>query len=230
MGTRAANRAIATYLLQTAGIDEPVAQIVTNVMRVDTPEQILAVTYDQLLTGERIAIGDAVDILRLQNFLKALRKDAESLPSTLEEWRERITSTAFAEFFSTGDARDPNTPAIMPVGHISESVKKLPTINIKVGDYPTCTGRHDDWYSFKAKFSALTRLHGNSDVIEFFDSADSTVSVVTHDKKRRDDAEYDTRVRSVYAILEIRTSDGTCLLYTSPSPRDGLLSRMPSSA
>ena len=26
------------------------------------------------------------------------------------------------------------------------------------------------------------------------------------------------------------TFDGTCLLYTSPSPRDGLLSRMPSSA
>ena len=25
-------------------------------------------------------------------------------------------------------------------------------------------------------------------------------------------------------------SDGICLLYTSPSPRDGLLSRMPSSA
>ena len=25
-------------------------------------------------------------------------------------------------------------------------------------------------------------------------------------------------------------SDATCLLYTSPSPRDGLLSRMPSSA
>ena len=25
-------------------------------------------------------------------------------------------------------------------------------------------------------------------------------------------------------------TDGTCLLYTSPSPRDGLLSRMPSSA
>ena len=29
---------------------------------------------------------------------------------------------------------------------------------------------------------------------------------------------------------ELETSDGTCLLYTSPSPRDGLLSRMPSSA
>ena len=31
------------------------------------------------------------------------------------------------------------------------------------------------------------------------------------------------------AIQEANTSD-TCLLYTSPSPRDGLLSRMPSSA
>ena len=27
-----------------------------------------------------------------------------------------------------------------------------------------------------------------------------------------------------------KTSPNTCLLYTSPSPRDGLLSRMPSSA
>src|SRR5664279_2979791 len=30
--------------------------------------------------------------------------------------------------------------------------------------------------------------------------------------------------------LELVAMGGTCLLYTSPSPRDGLLSRMPSSA
>ncbi len=30
--------------------------------------------------------------------------------------------------------------------------------------------------------------------------------------------------------LYLETFDHTCLLYTSPSPRDGLLSRMPSSA
>ena len=29
---------------------------------------------------------------------------------------------------------------------------------------------------------------------------------------------------------EVCRQKGTCLLYTSPSPRDGLLSRMPSSA
>ena len=30
--------------------------------------------------------------------------------------------------------------------------------------------------------------------------------------------------------IEMNTTLGICLLYTSPSPRDGLLSRMPSSA
>ena len=33
-----------------------------------------------------------------------------------------------------------------------------------------------------------------------------------------------------YAMGESEKRIGTCLLYTSPSPRDGLLSRMPSSA
>ena len=32
------------------------------------------------------------------------------------------------------------------------------------------------------------------------------------------------------SALELRALARTCLLYTSPSPRDGLLSRMPSSA
>ena len=33
-----------------------------------------------------------------------------------------------------------------------------------------------------------------------------------------------------YVKTNIGTNDNACLLYTSPSPRDGLLSRMPSSA
>ena len=41
--------------------------------------------------------------------------------------------------------------------------------------------------------------------------------------------------QAIPAVLEGRdlmasAQTGTCLLYTSPSPRDGLLSRMPSSA
>ena len=34
----------------------------------------------------------------------------------------------------------------------------------------------------------------------------------------------------VKELEQLREMRGSCLLYTSPSPRDGLLSRMPSSA
>ena len=34
----------------------------------------------------------------------------------------------------------------------------------------------------------------------------------------------------VDVVVGLRPDSSTCLLYTSPSPRDGLLSRMPSSA
>ena len=37
-------------------------------------------------------------------------------------------------------------------------------------------------------------------------------------------------LQDVLFHLPFRYQDRTCLLYTSPSPRDGLLSRMPSSA
>ena len=32
------------------------------------------------------------------------------------------------------------------------------------------------------------------------------------------------------SVQDVKEEDYSCLLYTSPSPRDGLLSRMPSSA
>ena len=37
-------------------------------------------------------------------------------------------------------------------------------------------------------------------------------------------------VNFLLALIELFSLGVTCLLYTSPSPRDGLLSRMPSSA
>ena len=40
----------------------------------------------------------------------------------------------------------------------------------------------------------------------------------------------DTTQEKFFALASEKNEDGNCLLYTSPSPRDGLLSRMPSSA
>ena len=45
--------------------------------------------------------------------------------------------------------------------------------------------------------------------------------------------EYSIKVRGhlfIWGYKRLMETTGTCLLYTSPSPRDGLLSRMPSSA
>ena len=54
------------------------------------------------------------------------------------------------------------------------------------------------------------------------------LAVEAHELSRRE-VKNATEIDGV--ISDVRTEDGiTCLLYTSPSPRDGLLSRMPSSA
>ena len=41
---------------------------------------------------------------------------------------------------------------------------------------------------------------------------------------------YEPATGEIYGQLKDSNANDICLLYTSPSPRDGLLSRMPSSA
>ena len=47
-------------------------------------------------------------------------------------------------------------------------------------------------------------------------------------KNKKTNEVYDKTM--TYDELQLYVKDKDCLLYTSPSPRDGLLSRMPSSA
>ena len=128
MATRAANRAIATYLFQTAGLDEATINIVIGGLKIDTPKRILSITSEQLLTGKKISVGDAVDILRLQRFINLTLQDVSGPPSSLDEWKEKITSTAFEEFETTRIVAEPSTPANMPVSRTHATETKLPTI------------------------------------------------------------------------------------------------------
>ena len=67
--------------------------------------------------------------------------------------------------------------------------------------------------------------------IEFADASSSgSESASSKDLTIQLDASSGSNVTVDYAITGTATGSGTCLLYTSPSPRDGLLSRMPSSA
>ena len=76
-------------------------------------------------------------------------------------------------------------------------------------------------------FKALADAGVNVDLIS---TSEIRISVVTAESK------LDDAVRAVHAAFGLDAEEeatvygGTCLLYTSPSPRDGLLSRMPSSA
>ena len=51
-----------------------------------------------------------------------------------------------------------------------------------------------------------------------------------YEKWLNDDYSYQFNRTTGYGICTSADWDKNCLLYTSPSPRDGLLSRMPSSA
>ena len=65
-----------------------------------------------------------------------------------------------------------------------------------------------------------------SEVAELIDDAISVATKVKNDPKKSD--KHKRTASSV--IKKIRGIKKTCLLYTSPSPRDATLSRMPSSA
>ena len=63
------------------------------------------------------------------------------------------------------------------------------------------------------------------------------LSEVDTQKISKTQVELDQKLNDIYSNLDpwqttmvARHEDRPCLLYTSPSPRDGLLSRMPSSA
>ena len=63
---------------------------------------------------------------------------------------------------------------------------------------------------------------GTQGAILQVDNADQMVGIGTTDPTAQLEVKQDLKVGGATTI--------TCLLYTSPSPRDGLLSRMPSSA
>ena len=88
------------------------------------------------------------------------------------------------------------------------------------------------------KFRSLDEFKGKKVVISFFVAASSPVCEVELCKFRdslNDISALGAQVIAIsndgpFANKAFAEKNNYCLLYTSPSPRDGLLSRMPSSA
>ena len=73
-------------------------------------------------------------------------------------------------------------------------------------------------------FLPVTRLHTQQQLIDW-----STERKLTWDDFKASPDQNSPNAALTYAAIKMEYHYG-CLLYTSPSPRDGLLSRMPSSA
>ena len=67
-------------------------------------------------------------------------------------------------------------------------------------------------------------------VIRDFQKSIPEAQIVVFDNNSSDRTASIALETGAKVIKELRPGKGHCLLYTSPSPRDGLLSRMPSSA
>ena len=73
------------------------------------------------------------------------------------------------------------------------------------------------------KLKEFTKLVEDADMVYGTVSLNAAVRVPVRVRKK-------TLLKYLSEITPVPNTPNTCLLYTSPSPRDGLLSRMPSSA
>ena len=86
-------------------------------------------------------------------------------------------------------------------------------------------------YNFSAGPSMLPEKvlkQAQAELLEYGDSGQSVMEM-SHRSKWFDAIIKDTEA-TLRRVMNIPDNYKVCLLYTSPSPRDGLLSRMPSSA
>jgi hypothetical protein len=109
----------------------------------------------------------------VRNFLKWCRAQWEnygSLPSTLEEWKDRLTEESLARANIIEAKRVGEREAVPMSGRssryiddddeehhgVSEKLTELKDrlINVKIGDYPSWNGKHDSWYNFHQEFEA----------------------------------------------------------------------------
>ena len=80
---------------------------------------------------------------------------------------------------------------------------------------------------------ALTQVESGGikdDAVEAAKVADDAVGIAQLSATGTADNTKFLRGDNTWTVVDTSIADDSCLLYTSPSPRDGLLSRMPSSA
>src|SRR5665647_645326 len=165
---------------------------------------------DAAEAGERL---DRLAPRLLAGDLVELRIDGEQLGVERAEVAERVFQSGLGEGVVEALSASPDAVPLCPVP--SALAENAPVAEQLLAD-------------------ALTG--GGARAAQVIAAANQIAQALLHGRRRADEAELTSAVEahqfhSVAAIgLDAVARAHRCLLYTSPSPRDGLLSRMPSSA
>ena len=109
--------------------------------------------------------------------------------------------------------------------HVSGDLNRLLNVSDKLAQK-----RGDQYISSELFILAATEDKGQLGKLLKANGATNAIIEKAIDDVRGGQSVDDPNAEDQREALEKYTTDLTCLLYTSPSPRDGLLSRMPSSA
>ena len=163
------------------------------------------------------AVGQYVEIIRTN-------------PATGAETSQRVKvlSVNNGVVIQTGDSievlRDDNIPTRVVFPKVPDNLRAKPTLSVAIDS--SVAGRRD------AQLTYLTNgISWRGDYVAVFDENNETMSLqgwATINNQTNTD--FEDAELSVIAGQIGNQNNRNCLLYTSPSPRDATLSRMPSSA
>ena len=200
-------KAVVQWVLKTMMKDQ------TGVMRT-LPKKDL-VDFNVAMTAERLARnGIDPNALKNVNQVENAINQIENAPRNVQEG---IRSTKSAKVFDMEGKEIPPGSRIMGGKELTDS---------PLNDLKSIV---DDFKPIKDQPPPGSR-GGKDDIAAPFASQEETMSNMIKDELMKTDNAFSDLVKTTKKGPKTLKEREACLLYTSPSPRDGLLSRMPSSA
>ena len=181
-------------------------------------------TLQRLETADSNSVMELTDwvaIDKLRFSMKNFNALEGTLPSSTKEWTSEFTADVIDYY---GHKEQPTVTyqkastgtGTQVTSTTSQGFTK--TMTVKLADYPTFSGKTDDWFTYKQQFEATARIAGLGDTMNI-------VNETAHVNKRNSDPVYDRDVRKLYDILQMKNAKGGAItkIETFANTQDGTL-------
>jgi hypothetical protein len=161
------NKEKLTYLLKVGEIEEATIEHLAKAIRLNSLLHMTHVTEESLKDAFKEDVFGSMEaetILTLKAWIDYVRSTNNNQIPT--PWVETFTAEKFFDFASDRpDKTDQVTPDVVTSG--ASTVKHTVTLgNPKMSDYPTFSGKMEDWYQFKDQFEGTAQGQGLGWVLE----------------------------------------------------------------